>query len=577
MSVILKISFRNLIRQKRRNILLGISIAFGTCILIIANSFSHGLSDILLNKIIGRAFGHIVVMMNEKNGHTMPIIRDKERIEQAIWDNVEGIDYVYESVGPFTRALGNGKSEFIVIIGVEPDEGLYEEMPTAEGNLRELTSTEVENPIALYETMAKNLNVGLHDTIKVKFQTIYGQSQTGKFTVVAILKSTNPFMDYASFTHLDHLKPLVGYQPYETAMFSISMKDLKNPKVVISEAEKLHHALEPNVAGYMGTLQGNRLGMQTVEVLSVLPEEQARQTSNKHLQVVAGDLESALEDEQAVILSQTVAEAQELNLGDEITLIYETKFEGTSPSKTYRVGAIFEANADVTSEMLFIHPEAMYDTFFPLLPKEPAHLEPDHPLFSAVIKEWLLLERSPDSTSFQKKLKELRNSDWRGATLDVTTMYEAASMVLQMENVLKIVTLVAVLILFFIILIGVVNTLRMTIRERTREIGTVRAIGMRQSEVGQSFMAEVLMLTLFASIAGAILAFIVMYLLGLITIQDEGFFTIFLVDKHLHFVPTWTNVVQNLVLIMVITFITAFFPSRRAAKMSVASALRHYE
>ena len=88
---------------------------------------------------------------------------------------------------------------------------------------------------------------------------------------------------------------------------------------------------------------------------------------------------------------------------------------------------------------------------------------------------------------------------------------------------------------------------------------------------------QVLMLTLFASIAGAILAFAAMYLMGLITIQDEGFFAIFLVDKHLHFVPTWTNVVQNLVLIMVITFITAFFPSRRAAKMSVASALRHYE
>lgn len=577
MSVILKISFRNLIRQKRRNILLGISIAFGTCILIIANAFSHGLSDILLNKIIGRAFGHMVVMMNEKNGHTMSLIRDKDRIEQAIRDNIEGIDYVSEGVSTFTRALGNGKSEFVAIVGVDPVEEFYEEMPEVEGDIRDLANPDIENPISLYETMAENLNVSLNDTVKVKFQTIYGQSQTGRFTVVAVLKSTNPFMDYACFTHLSDLKPLMGYQPYETAMFSIAMKELKHPEIVKVEAEKLHKALEPNVAGYKGILQHTQAGDRDVEVLSVKPEEQPRQTLRDQLQIVAGDLDVALKDEQAVILSQSVADAQGVTVGDQVSLVYETKFEGTAEPETYQVGAIFTANAAVSADMVFIHSEAMYDTFFPVLPKEPVQLEADHPLFASLIKEWLLLERSPDSKALQQKYKELRNTDWRGATLDVTTMYEAASQVLQMENVLRIVTLVAVLILFFIILIGVVNTLRMTIRERTREIGTVRAIGMRQGDVGTSFLTEVMMLTLFAAVVGIILAFAIMYLLGLITIQDDGFFGIFLVDKHLHFVPIWQHVVQNLVLIFVITFVTAFFPSRRAARMSVASALRHYE
>ena len=154
MGLILTVSLRNLIRQKRRNILLGISIAFGMCILIIANSFSHGLSDILLNKIIGRAFGHIIVMMNEKGRHTMPIIRDKERIEQIIWNNIEGAEYVYESVQTFTRALGHGKSEFIVLVGVEANEAFYAEMPVVKGDLHDLTNAAVEHPISLYESMA---------------------------------------------------------------------------------------------------------------------------------------------------------------------------------------------------------------------------------------------------------------------------------------------------------------------------------------------------------------------------------------------------------------------------------------
>ena len=42
MGIISKISFRNLTRQKRRNILLGFGIGFGMSILVIANSFSNG-------------------------------------------------------------------------------------------------------------------------------------------------------------------------------------------------------------------------------------------------------------------------------------------------------------------------------------------------------------------------------------------------------------------------------------------------------------------------------------------------------------------------------------------------------
>ena len=576
MGLILKVSIRNLIRQKRRNILLSISIAFGMCILIVANSFSHGLSDILLNKIIGAAFGHLVVMMNEKGKHTMPIIRDKERIQLVLEEHIEDAEAVYEGVSTFTRVLGNGKSEYTAIVGVEPNEDFYEQMKAIEGDLRDLANLEIENSIALSETMAKDLNVGLHDTIKGKFQTIYGQSQSARFTVVAILKADNMFMAMASFTHLQTLKPLMGYAPQETANLTVTMKELKDPKIVITEAEEVHRALAPNVAGYTGVLQANFIS-QSVAALSVLPEDAARQTLRDQLRIANGDLETLFTNDDSVVLSQAVAESLGVAVGAEASLIYESKFEGTTEPKSYRVAAIFTPDTTATAEMAFLNSDAMYATFFPVLPKEPVVLESDHPLFASLIKEWTLLERSPTSDALQKKLKDLRNTKWEGATLDVTTMYEAASQVLQMESVLKMVTLIAVLILFFIILIGVINTLRMTIRERTREIGTVRAIGMQRADVGKSFMTEVMLLTLFASVVGIILAFLLMKIIGFIPIQDEGFFSIFLVEKHLHFVPTVNDVVVNLIMIMAITFVTAFFPARRAAKMSVSSALRHYE
>ncbi|HNX59378.1 MAG TPA: FtsX-like permease family protein, partial [Spirochaetota bacterium] len=162
--------------------------------------------------------------------------------------------------------------------------------------------------------------------------------------------------------------------------------------------------------------------------------------------------------------------------------------------------------------------------------------------------------------------------------IDVNSMYESASDVLKLEYALKLITFGAVLVLFFIILIGVVNTLRMTIRERTREIGTIRAIGMQKADVQNIFIIETAMLTFIAAIAGTAAAFIMMGLFSLIpfSISDNPM-GILLVNQHLHFVPTFIGVTGNILFIIFIAAATAFFPARRAAKLSAAEALRHYE
>ena len=577
MNVILKISLRNLFRQKRRNILLGSGIAFGMCILIVANAFSHGLSDILLNKIIVWMTGHITVTMQEKDEKEWQIIRDKDRIKQIILDNVGGDKEIRVGVETEGRALGNEGAEFIVVVGVEPDESFYQEMRVVAGDMRDLTNPNIENPIIIYDKMADNLSVKLNDTIRVRFETVYGQIQAARFSVIAIAKADNPFVSMASFTHLKVLKPLLGYKDNETGTMSVVIKNLKNPQSVTEQANRLHDALQPNVAGYQSSIQANGWQKDT-RVFSMATDQVSRQQFAAQFQIVEGSLDNTLADKQTVLLSQPLADALGVHIGDQVTGVYETKFEGTLPARTYRVGAIFKANGVVADDMVFLHAKQFYETFYPSPPKNPVAVDHTSPLFPVLLKEWNLLARSPDQTALKQKYDALEDSKWHGAILDVQTMYELASDVLKMEQVLNMVTLAAVLILFFIILIGVVNTLRMTIRERTREIGTVRAIGMQQRDVHWSFITEALLLAIFASAAGMVLAFLVMKLVGLMTFHaEESFLTIFLVEQHLYFLPTITGIVQNLLIIVGITLFTAYFPARRAAKMSVAGALRHFE
>ena len=196
----------------------------------------------------------------------------------------------------------------------------------------------------------------------------------------------------------------------------------------------------------------------------------------------------------------------------------------------------------------------------------------------AICPEWLLLDRCRSTEDVKKLNHIIASSTFKGATVDVESMYEMASDVLKLEAALNMITLAAVMVLFFIILIGVINTLRMTIRERTREIGTIRAIGMQKKDVRNTFILETLFLGLFSAIAGTLLAFIVMGLLSMWTINaGDNPLSMLLVNSHLHFIPTWEAVAGYILLIVIIAVLTAYFPARKAANMRASDALRHYE
>ena len=263
MKLLIKISLRNLLRQKQRSILLGIGIAFGMTILILANSFSHGLSDILLNRIIKTMTGHFMIMIQEKpDTKARGLIRDKDRFIKLVKEAVQGDVQISEMVstqtvsggrGGMSRALGNGASSMIIVVGVSREGLMERENIVLSGRVEDIfKKTGVENPVVLSDTMAENLNVKLNDTIRVRFNTVYGQVQAARFTIVSILKSANPFMGMAALTSKETLKPLVGLNPQETGSLSIVINNLDNPLKVIDQAKRVHEALKPGVAGFQG-------------------------------------------------------------------------------------------------------------------------------------------------------------------------------------------------------------------------------------------------------------------------------------------------------------------------------------
>ncbi len=77
------------------------------------------------------------------------------------------------------------------------------------------------------------------------------------------------------------------------------------------------------------------------------------------------------------------------------------------------------------------------------------------------------------------------------------------------------ISFVILVILFLIIVVGVINTFRIILNERTREIGTMRALGMQRSGVRALLLLEALFLFLGGAVAGLIGAGVLMTLVSL--------------------------------------------------------------
>jgi putative ABC transport system permease protein len=125
-------------------------------------------------------------------------------------------------------------------------------------------------------------------------------------------------------------------------------------------------------------------------------------------------------------------------------------------------------------------------------------------------------------------------------------------------NVLYVLLALSVLVSIF----GIVNTLVLTVFERTRELGMLRAIGMTRRQVRRMIRHESVITSLIGAVIGLILGVILAALL------------IARVDEINFFMP-WTQLVVFMVAAIFVGIVAAIFPARRAARLNPLQALQY--
>ena len=114
-----------------------------------------------------------------------------------------------------------------------------------------------------------------------------------------------------------------------------------------------------------------------------------------------------------------------------------------------------------------------------------------------------------------------------------------------------------------IALIGIVNTLMLSVFERTREIGLLRAVGMRRRQVRAMVRSESVILAVFGAIIGIVIG-TGMGVALVASLKQQG-----ITDT---VVPV-ADLVIFLVLSALLGLVAASWPARRAAKLDVLAAI----
>lgn len=121
--------------------------------------------------------------------------------------------------------------------------------------------------------------------------------------------------------------------------------------------------------------------------------------------------------------------------------------------------------------------------------------------------------------------------------------------------------------------IGIVNTLFMSVQERTREIGLDKALGMSSRHVFLSFSFEAIMLGFWGSVFGIVVSVLIGNLANTAFHVSGGILEAFPTFNIATY--TWSDIIRVTLIIMVIAFLAGTLPARRAARKNPIDALRY--
>lgn len=180
-----------------------------------------------------------------------------------------------------------------------------------------------------------------------------------------------------------------------------------------------------------------------------------------------------------------------------------------------------------------------------------------------------------DDVSQTKMLRDhlLTNLNGAGYAVEIQTWQELSDFYNQVHGMFDMIFGFIASIVLTVVVMSVANSMGMTVVERTREIGTLRAIGLKRSGVVRLFTTESMLLTLIGCLLGLLITLTVRWGINLANIS-------YIPPNSVAPVPLLVDmdigrVSFTFILMSVVGTLAAYMPARRAARKDIIDALGH--
>jgi len=299
-------------------------------------------------------------------------------------------------------------------------------------------------------------------------------------------------------------------------------------------------------------------GSQSVEVAGVDWDQERLVAS--HLRTLAQGELPGPGDDRRILVGEKLAARLKLGLGSKVRVLAQ-RADGEIGAELWRVGGIFRSLSTATSERKAYVSAAAARSLLGV--GEVAH--------QLVVQ----LPRAADADEVQRRL-----AAQLGPEYEVLTYGELMPMLREMEDLMDLVVWIAAFFIYGLVGLGILNTLLMSVLERTREFGVLRALGTRPGRMVAQVFAESFWIATLSGVLG-LAAGLLLNWYG----SEHALMNIGGADGHLEYLGSVVSsarkthfsvpqALQAAALVYVMALVTALFPAWKVARLPPAVALR---
>ncbi len=258
------------------------------------------------------------------------------------------------------------------------------------------------------------------------------------------------------------------------------------------------------------------------------------------------------DDKAGILVGEALANKMNFKTGDQITLLVNTS-NGDVQQQDFTIRGIYTTHTP------------SYDQTFVFLP---------------LAKAQAITNTAGHASTIFVLLKDIKQTNAVAAALQSTqykveTYEQMNTLLVQFNQYADALLFVLYIIVLAIISTVIVNTLVMSVFERTREIGILAAIGMKSSSIRTMFFAESFLLAVGGIAIGMVMGAIVVSLVGKYGIPIGNFgITGFYLGERIYATLTLKDAVFLTITTFVVTLLAALYPASLAARMEPVEALR---